>query len=36
MSLIKVLGFSILFKQRLAVWKEEEVETSGEAMVLEF
>ena len=36
MSLIKFLGFFILSKWRLAVWKEEEVETSREAMVLEF
>lgn len=36
MSLINFLGFFILPKQRLAVWKEKDVETSGEAMVPEF
>lgn len=36
MSLNKFLGFFNLSKQRFAVWKEEEVETSGEAMALEF
>lgn len=36
MSLNKFLGLFILSKHRFAVWKEEEVETSGEVMALEF
>lgn len=36
MSPVKFLGFLMLSKHKSPVWKEEEVETSGEAMVLEF